>query len=331
VRVSLNGLILGSASFLAGAAGGLIAGKRWGIPLLSRDSEYSIAIYEGPSIEHLQPAAGVKNPIITAADITDLSARFVADPFLLRRDDGWSLFFEVIDRRNERGSIGHAFSVNGRDWTYDRIVLTEPYHLSYPFVFEWQDEIFMVPESAERYEVRLYRARQFPDQWEVVNTLLRGPYVDSTLFRRNERWWMFTAIGWGNLHLFHAENLFGPWSEHPRSPLIVANDSHARPGGRVVVEGEFLLRFAQDDYPYYGRQLRAFGVDDLTVSWYAEHELDESPLLVPGMDDWNRNGMHHLDAHQRPDGSWLAAVDGFRAVLLLNRRRVFPARQRRAR
>jgi hypothetical protein len=321
--MSARAALLGSAAMLAGAAGGLLIGKRWGIPFLKRDSEYSIAIYEGSSLDRLGPARGAENPVIRPTDVTDLPARFVADPFLLRRGDGWSLFFEVIDRRNERGSIGHAHSPDGRIWTYDRIVLSEPYHLSYPFVFEWQDEIYMVPESAERYEVRLYRARQFPDRWDIVATLLRGPYVDSTLFRWRERWWMFAGIGWGNLHLFQADDLVGPWREHPRSPLIVANDSVARPGGRVVMDGESLLRFAQDDYPYYGRQLRAFSIDQLTPDVYTEHELDESPLLGAGGASWNRDGMHHLDAHRQADGTWLAAVDGFRSVLLLNRRRVY--------
>lgn len=33
------------------------------------------------------------------------------------------------------------------------------------------------------------------------------------------------------------------------------------------------------------------------------------PLLQPGV-DWNGQRYHHIDAHQLPDGSWLAAMDG---------------------
>lgn len=314
--------LIGASAFLTGLAGGVLVGKRWGIPLLSRDSEYAIAMYEGPSPEQLQAPRGIVNPVLRASDVTDLEARFVADPFLLWRSGGWSMFFEVIDGRNERGSIGHATSTDGRSWTYDRIVLSEPFHLSYPFVFTWEDEIYMVPESSERYEVRLYRAREYPHRWEQVSTLLRGPFVDSTLFRHGGRWWMFTAVGWGNLHLFHAEQPAGPWQEHALSPLIVSNESVARPGGRVVEHNGHLLRFAQDDYPYYGRQLRAFQIDELSLTTYREHELQTSPLLTPGDSEWNRHGMHHLDAQRLEDGRWLAAVDGFRSVVLLNRRRV---------
>ncbi|MFN0070271.1 MAG: hypothetical protein ACKVVP_02125 [Chloroflexota bacterium] len=319
--MSRSSALFSGAAVLAGMAGGILVGKRWGIPFLSRDSDYAISMYSGPSIGQLGPMPGASNPVISARSVTDLPAQFVADPFLIKRGERWSLFFEVVDRRNGRGCIGHASSLDGRSWSYDQIVLSEPFHLSYPFVFEWEGEVYMVPESSERYEVRLYRARRFPDRWELVTSLLRGPYVDSTLFRWNERWWMFSGIGWGNLHLFHAEHLNGPWQEHPNSPLIVANDSVARPGGRVITENGKLLRFAQDDYPYYGRQLRAFEIDVLSPTNYVEHQVPYSPLLVPGSDSWNRRGMHHLDAHQQEDGAWCASVDGFRSMLLFNGRR----------
>ena len=27
---------------------------------------------------------------------------------------------------------------------------------------------------------------------------------------------------------------------------------------------------------------------------------------------WNRDGMHHIDAHRAPEGDWIACVDGWR-------------------
>lgn len=318
--------LLGAAgmSLLGGLAGGIAIGWRHGIPFVTRDSEYAIAIYRGPDPERLAPAEGAATTALTARDVTDLPARFVADPFLLRRDGLWHLYFEVIDRRTERGCIGYASSLDAARWTYGTIVLSEPFHISYPCVFEWDGDVFMIPESSEAYGVRLYRAARFPDSWEYVTTLLHGPFVDSTPFRHAGRWWLFTAVGWGNLHLFSADELLGPWREHPQSPLIVGDDARARPGGRVVCHNGALIRFGQDDSPYYGRQLRAFRVTTLSEEAYAEVELPSSPLLTASGHGWNSRGMHHLDAHQLGAKSWLAAVDGFRSVLLINRRRVYP-------
>ena len=40
----------------------------------------------------LQPLPGIKNPILTAADVTDVDASIVADPFLFVEDDIWYMF-----------------------------------------------------------------------------------------------------------------------------------------------------------------------------------------------------------------------------------------------
>ena len=92
---------------------------------------WSIAIYTGISPFDLQPAP----PVLTKADITDIPAAFVADPFMLRRDHTWYMFFEVMNIETRLGEIGVATSNDALNWTYDRIVLREPFHLSYPHVF----------------------------------------------------------------------------------------------------------------------------------------------------------------------------------------------------
>jgi hypothetical protein len=108
--------------------------------------KWSIGIYTGTSPATLRDSSAIRNPVLTAADVTDRSAAFVADPFLLR-DRRWHLFFEVLDGRTSKGEIGHAESEDGRRWKYDRIVLTEPFHLSYPFVLRDGDDHYLIPES----------------------------------------------------------------------------------------------------------------------------------------------------------------------------------------
>ncbi|HSK45594.1 MAG TPA: hypothetical protein VLA83_17090, partial [Candidatus Binatia bacterium] len=100
-----------------------------------------------------------------------------------------------------------------------------------------------------------------------------------------------------------------PWTEHPSSPIIAGNKSVARPGGRVLDYDGRLLRFTQDCYPTYGKQVRAFEITELTATTYKEHEVQESPILVPDGSSWNASGMHHIDAH-RVGEKWLACVDG---------------------
>ena len=46
--------------------------------------------------------------------------------------------------------------------------LEEDFHLSFPTVFDWNGEIWMLPETGSDHSLRLYRCRAFPTGWELV-------------------------------------------------------------------------------------------------------------------------------------------------------------------
>ncbi len=276
---------------------------------------WSIGIRTGPSPWRLA-APHNESPVLAAEQVSDVPATSVADPFLLHRDGRWQMFFEVDDWLARKGAIGLATSDDGLTWRYERIVLAEPFHLSYPCVFEDSGDVWMVPESTQADAVRLYRARRFPDDWECVAELLAGkPFADATPFRHAGRWWMFAETsGEANdtLRLFLADALLGPWREHPASPVVRGDAMHARPAGPVIVTDGRLVRLAQNCAPTYGTDVRGIDVTRLSPSHYDEQPLPGPPLVGPSGRGWNGCGMHHLAAVRRPDGSWLAAVDGWR-------------------
>jgi hypothetical protein len=276
-------------------------------------SNWSIGIYGGESPLRLRPAEGVVNPVLTCDDITDVKARFVADPFMLCVDGTWHMFFEVMPATGRVGAIGHATSPDGLTWSYNRIVLGETFHLSYPCVFEANGEYYLIPESHQAGAIRLYRAGRFPYHWSPVTTLLEGEWVEPTLFRRDGGWWLLAATPARHalrLHLFGARELTGRWREHPASPLVRDDAGAARPAGRVVVSDGALLRFAQDCSRRYGERVRAFEIIELTARHY--HERVVAGVLEPetSASGWNSARMHHVDPHQLGDGRWLGCVDG---------------------
>lgn len=277
--------------------------------------EWSIGLYSGPSPLSLSPLDHPQNPVITRIDVTDVAAGFVADPFMIIADKTWYMFFEVWNRRRGCGEIGLAVSGDGRRWTYRQIVLTEPFHLSYPYVFEWSGTYYMVPESYKAGAVRLYRAVDFPLRWQLERILLQGEtLLDPSVFRYKHRWWMFLETDpnfhWDTLRLFYANELAGPWKEHVKSPIVSRNPHTARPAGRVLVLNDRIIRFAQDCYPHYGMEVRPFEVTELTHDGYFERELPESPLLTASGRGWNAVGMHHIDVCQENATNWIACVDG---------------------
>ncbi len=281
-----------------------------------RKKEWSIGIYEGGSPLSAQPISNMCNPVLSRTDISDVRAAYVADPFMIRVNDIWHMFFEVLNQEKNRGEIGLATSTNGLNWEYQRIVLAEPFHISYPYVFEWLGEYYMIPEAWRSGGVKLYKADKFPDEWSCIGSLIDGNrFADSSIFRHEDKWWLFTDSGVNFkspvLRLYYSEDLMGPWIEHPVSPIIDNNPHIARPSGRIVSIGGRLIRFTQDVYPVYGSQVWSFEIQELSLTTYKERRIYREPILSNGNSRWNSGGMHHIDAHQLENGKWLACVDGF--------------------
>jgi hypothetical protein len=276
--------------------------------------EWSIAIYQGSSPLSLQPVGNT--PVLTAQHVTDREAAFVADPFMLQYQNQWHMYFEVLLKESRKGVIAKAVSDNGLDWQYQRIVVEEDFHLSYPLIFEHDAIFYMIPETLGAEAIRLYKAK-FPDApFEYVTDLIQGKWADSTIFYFNHRWWLFscsTPFQNRTLELFYADNLLGPWQAHPQNPIVRDNKNIARPGGRICEVDNKLIRFAQDCELRYGNKVRAAEVIELTPQKYTEKIYPRPVLEADNSNEstqWNGAGMHHIDAHQLANKQWIACVDG---------------------
>jgi len=289
---------------------GTIWGSRRGVPLVERYQDWSIGAFVGPSP---LPGALVEvagNPIVRASDVTDRNARFVADPFLLAVDGGYAMLFEVLDHEDGKGAIALATSSDGLAWQYDSVVLEEPFHLSYPYVFQEAGVTYLVPESLGARAVYLYRAERFPHEWVRVRTLLSGRYVDPSLIYWEGRWWLFVGEATNDtLRLFSAGTLADRFVEHPQSPLVLGDKRGGRPAGRILEVDGRLYRCAQDSRKYYGDGVVWFEILTLTPDTYEEAPSGFS--LQGDGSGWNAAGMHHFDALQLATGAWLVVSDGW--------------------
>jgi hypothetical protein len=281
------------------------------VPSIS--AEWSIGIYSGNTPYNLSYPENVINPVLTARDVTDIPATFVADPFMVFENNTWYMFFEVYVSQTGLGHIGVATSSIGLNWVYNQIVLKENFHTAYPYVFKWQNDYYMIPDTFSINSIRLYKATNFPYQWEFVTSLLNGPgYLDPSVVYYNNRWWLFTSVPSNDkLYLFYADNLLGPWTSHIMNPIISGNSNTARPGGRIVNYNGTFLRHAQDDNPTYGNAVHVFEITNLTTTSYSEREMPGSPFLKASGIGWNSKGMHNVDPIQITNDNWIACVDGY--------------------
>ena len=272
---------------------------------------WSIGIYEGTSPFELYDPQDISNPVLTGEDVDDMNASFVADPFIVIKDKKYFMFFEALSQETSLGVIAYAESDDGKHWDYKKVIITENFHLSYPYAFEWNNNYYMIPESNKDLSVRLYKAVSFPKKWEYIGNLLSGyPYKDASVFQYDKKWWMFVSTGYHNiLNLYYSDNLLSGWRPHPMNPIIKLNRNIASPAGRVIVYHDKPYRFTQSTDPSYGIHVFAFEITKLTEKLYEEKIVSEIPLITKTGSGWNAEGMHHIDPH-KVGNKWIFAVDG---------------------
>src|SRR3989454_192486 len=177
--------------------------------------------------------------------------RYWADPFLHTRGGRTFCFVEDLVQKTEKGHIT-ALELVGTRIVEHGVALEEPFHLSFPFLFEYRGELYMCPESCASRQIRVYRCTEFPLKWELEKTLMDGvSAVGTLLFPKGGRWGMLTNIDesetgdhCSELYLFSADSpLSTTWVPHPQNPILV--DSIGGRNGGLIIDGERLLRLGQ--------------------------------------------------------------------------------------
>lgn len=242
--------------------------------------------------------------------LPDTGDRFYADPFPFQWRGHSFLFVEDYPHATGKAVISvvpfDAAGVPGKP----RCVLEEPYHLSYPQVFERDGAIWMLPEASSGGKLVLYRATEFPDRWAPEAVLVEGEISDATLLDHGGQLWLFATDrdGYGStsdtLVVFRASRLAGPWKPHVLNPVLI-DRRMARPGGAFVREGGGIYLPVQDGTLGYGGGL---GMSQLL-------ELDEKvvrlspPRPIAAHGDWPYPKIHTLNRSGR-----LEVIDGIAAV-----------------
>ena len=151
------------------------------------------------------------------------------------------------------------------------------HHYSYPHIFRAGSEIFMIPESLDSKSVDLFRCQQFPDKWVRELTLLKGKFVDTTIWEHEGLWWMTTTSATpssraGSLLLFYSTSPTGEWHFHPANP-ISTDIRNNRGAGRVFRSYDRLVRPSQSGAPTYGYAIAYHEITELSIDRYCERHL----------------------------------------------------------
>jgi hypothetical protein len=201
--------------------------------------------------------------------------KYLADPFALAERNKLHVFFEEFVYREKLGKISYSCFESGQ-YSQPTSVIQEPFHLSYPYLFKYQGNYFIVPESFQIDQVVLYKAYDFPLKWKKERVLLDNfAGLDNTIYKYNGIWWLFSSIRNegenSHLYLFYADNPLANWKSHPQNPVKIDVRS-ARPAGPLFQNQGKLYRPAMDCSETYGGGVVVNQVLKLTKTEYREVE-----------------------------------------------------------
>ena len=216
--------------------------------------------------------------------LTLVKGTFIADPFVVQHEAKQFIFFEEYIYAKAKAHISVMEFNTGGEATNPSVVLNKAYHLSYPFVFEWENIWYMIPETVANKTVELYRCKEFPHQWEFVMNLFENfSLIDSTLLYHENIWWLFAVTRNHSfttpndqLLLFYSGTLFSTeWKAHPQNP-ISTDISNCRPAGKIFLKDGKLFRPAQNNASQqYGYGVKINRIDVLNKIEYSETIIEE--------------------------------------------------------
>lgn len=245
--------------------------------------------------------------------MTPAKNTFFADPHIIQKAETYYVFVEEFSAVKGKGHISFIEIDETGHWKAPVKVLEKDYHLSYPFLFEWDGKNYMIPESRANRTIDLYECTTFPTEWKFKKCLIKNvSAVDTTLIYYFNKWWLFTGIAEHEgaapnveLFLFFTDDIFsGNWISHPQNP-IVSDVKRARPAGSIFFRDGRLIRPSQDCSKLYGYGFDLNEIVVLSESNYCEKKIMS---VRPG---WDKE---ILATHTFSTCNNLTVIDAFRYV-----------------
>ena len=220
---------------------------------------------------------------------------FWADPFLIKYGTELYAFFENYEYSFSKGKISCARIVDNN--FVDVIdALNLPYHLSYPYIINQDDEIYMIPETLDNKRVEVYKCLEFPSKWELYSTAFENEeVVDTTYFTdENGENWLFLNKGYKNkpeLHIYRVDSLQLNHIESHKSNPVKIDSLTARNGGAIFkYENQYCRPSQVNSYGKYGNGLNINKIIKLNIEEYIEEKI------ITVLPNFKRGlvGLHHL-------------------------------------
>lgn len=213
---------------------------------------------------------------------------YYADTFTFKDGNRNYIVAEHYSYRTKKGSIVLIEPGNNQIKT----LIEKDTHLAYPFVFEEDGNIYILPEEANTGQLNLYKWDGIKKEVSLVNSILDVPAVDASILKHQGKYYLFTGIKGKlpneKLFIYYADQLGGPYLPHASNPVKVGPAGSRMAGGFIIENGN-ILRPSQYSVNHYGEKVIFHKIITLNETEYKEEFHSE---LKPAIDAPFKCGLH---------------------------------------
>ncbi len=234
-------------------------------------------------------------------NIKNLSGRYFADPFVVDFKEKNYIFVEDYSYKDKKGSISVIeIDKNDNQKIFEKII-EEPFHMSFPFVFQHNGIFYMVPETSGSDSLKLYKCLNFPDKWIFCYDLISNiRCVDNIIFKKEKLYYLLNTKSYYNdfssqLNVYYSDSPISKnWVKHKLNPIYFTSKK-GRNGG-FIFQNNNLVRVAQNNKinhlgdNQYGREISLNNITDISPDLFKEEFIKK---IKPTVKE-NILGIHHM-------------------------------------
>ena len=228
---------------------------------------------------------------------------FWADPFYFKHNNKDYCFFERYFYSTNKGELACA-EIKKNNLIKFKTVMKKNYHLSFPNIFKYKNNIFLIPETHENKRLEVYICKKFPNKWLLYSTAFEGEAIcDPLIMLKNGKMWLFVNKAKNNLshlnkdlYIYQIDSLkLQSIISHKKNPVI-RNFNGGRNAAQQFFKNTLMTRVSQNCKNLYGESINISKIKKLTLSDYQEEKIT---TIKPSIFDYkNIIGIHSLSKYK---------------------------------
>ena len=215
---------------------------------------------------------------------------YFADPFIINFKNKYKIFAERYLNREKIGKLCELEFINNKLKYKKDLSFINNKHASYPYVFSYNDNLFMLPETKSLGVQNIYIYDEFSEDFIFYHNVFdNNKFSDPSIFYINNLWWIFASND-GELYLWYSDKLDGEWTYHFKNP-VKDDKQNARAGGSIFKINNSIYRTTQNIEKNYGLNINFNKIINISPETYFETKV--KTILPNKLWSFNK-GMHHM-------------------------------------